>query len=50
MEGGGRERGREGGREREGVHLLCYNHINSRYVSEEGRRGSWDEYIYIMYR
>ena len=43
----GREEGR---REREGVHVLCYNHINSRYVSEEGGRGSWDEYVYIMYR
>ena len=37
---GGREGEREGGRrEREGVHVLCYNHINSRYVSEEGGGG-----------
>ena len=26
-------------REREGVHVLCDNHVNSRYVSEEGGVG-----------
>ena len=48
--GGRREGGREGGkREREGVHVLCYNHVNSRYVSEEGWGGG-GEYVCIVYR
>ena len=38
-EGGRKGRRERGRREREGVHVLCYNHVNSRYVSEEGRGG-----------